>query len=154
MTVSSTSSRVVYAGNGVTTVWPFAFKVSQATDLVVVYSDSTGTEFTLSSTQYNATGFGVDLGGSVTYPLSGSPISTGTRLTIYRDVAATQPTSISNQGAMWPQVLEGALDRLAMIAQGFLDTASRSLKISSTDSGTLKPLPNSTQRANSFLAFD
>ena len=154
MTVSSTSSRVVYTGNGVTTAWPFAFKVSQAADLVVIYTDATGSDFALSPSQYGATGFGADLGGSVTYPLTGAPIASGTKLTIYRDVAATQPTSISNQGAMWPQVIEGALDRLAMIAQGFLDTASRTLKISVTDSGTLRPLPNSTQRANSFLAFD
>ncbi|MCX7364197.1 MAG: hypothetical protein NTV97_20485 [Alphaproteobacteria bacterium] len=128
--------------------------MSQAADLVVIYTDVTGSDFTLSPSQYGATGFGVDLGGSVTYPLAGAPIGTGSKLTIYRDVAATQPTSISNQGAMWPQVIEGALDRLAMIAQGFIDTASRSLKISSTDAGTLRPLPNSTQRANSFLAFD
>src|SRR5690348_9322078 len=146
MTVSSTSSRTVYQGNGSTTVFPFAFKVQQAADLVVVYTDATGTDFTLSPSQYAASGFGLDAGGSVTYPLSGMPIAPGTTLTIYRDVAPTQPTSISNQGAMWPQVIEAALDRLTFIAQKITDTASRALVIAPTDGGTLAALPARTQR--------
>lgn len=154
MTVSSTSSRIVYAGNGTTTVFPFAFKVQQPADLVVVYTDATGTDFTLSPGQYTAGGFGLDAGGSVTYPTSGSAIAAGTTLTIYRDVAPTQPTSISNQGAMWPQVIEAALDRLTFIAQKITDTASRALVIAPTDGGSLAALPTAVQRANSVLGFD
>jgi hypothetical protein len=142
MTVSSTSSRVVYNGNGSTTTFPFGFKVQQAADLVVVYTDATGTDFTLSPAQYGATGFGVDAGGTVTYPLSGSPIASGTT------------PSISNQGAMWPQVIEAALDRLTYIAQSVSDTISRALVISPTDGGSLSPLPNRTLRANAVLGFD
>ncbi|SKA37808.1 hypothetical protein SAMN02745126_05961 [Enhydrobacter aerosaccus] len=154
MTVSSTSSRVVYQGNGATTVFPFAFKVQQAADLIVVYTDATGTDTVLSQSQYAATGFGLDAGGTVTYPISGSPIAAATTLTIYRDVAPTQPTSISNQGAMWPQVIEAALDRLTFIAQKITDTASRALVVSATDGGTVNALPPKIQRANAYLAFD
>ena len=154
MTVSSTSSRVVYAGTGSTTSFPFAFKVNQPADLVVVHTDATGTDFVLSPSQYAATGFGLDAGGSVTYPLSGSPIAEPTKLTIYRDVAVTQPTSLSNQGAMWPQVIEAALDRLTFVAQKVTDAVSRSLVISPTDSAALTVLPNAKTRANSVLAFD
>lgn len=155
MTVSSTTSRVIYSGNGVTTSWPFNFKVPTAADLVVVYTDVEGVDTTLSyGSQYSATGFGQDAGGTVTYPLSGSPIATGTKLTIYRNVAVTQPTSISNQGAMWPAIIEAALDRLTFIAQKIADTVSRAITISPTDSTALNPLPNATQRANSLLGFD
>jgi hypothetical protein len=155
MTVSSTSSRINYAGNGHSTEFAFAFKVNQPADLAVVYTDATGFDYTLSPSQYTATGFGLDAGGKVTYPLpGGDPIATGTRLTIYRDVAVTQPTSLSNQGAMWPQVIEAALDRLTYIAQKVTDSVSRSLVISPTDSASLNVLPNATQRANAVLAFD
>lgn len=155
MTVSSTSSRVNYVGDGTVTTFAFAFKVNQPADLVVVYTDAAGFDYTLSPSQYSATGFGLDAGGSVTYPLAGgSPIATGTRLTIYRDVAVTQPTSLSNQGAMWPQVIEAALDRLTYMAQRVTDAVSRSLAISPTDSASLDVLPSATQRANSVLAFD
>jgi hypothetical protein len=158
MTVSSTSSRVVFAGNGSTTVFPFAFKVLKPADLAVVFTDAGGSDFPLSPLQYDATGFGNDAGGVVTYPASGSgapAMAQGTRLTIYRNVAVTQPTSISNQGAMWPQVIEGALDRLTYIAQKVTDTVSRALVVSPTDGpATLSTLPNATTRANSVLGFD
>ena len=157
MTVSSTSSRVVLPGNGTTTAWPFAFKVQQPADLVVVYTDPTGSDIVLSAGQYDATGFGQDMGGTVTYPRGGSgnpAIATGTTLTIWRRVAVTQPTSISNQGAMWPQVIEAALDRLTYIGQGVTDSISRSLVIGPTDGGTLATLPNAATRANSALLFD
>jgi hypothetical protein len=155
MTVSSTSSRVIYLGNGSTTTFAFPFKVNQPADLAVVYTDATGLDYTLLPSQYAASGLGLDAGGLVTYPLpGGSPIAAGTRLTIYRDVAVTQPTSLSNQGAMWPQVIETALDRLTYVAQKVTDAVSRSLVISPTDSASLAVLPNATQRANSVLAFD
>jgi hypothetical protein len=155
MTVSSTSSRVIYLGNGSAMEFAFPFKVNQPADLAVVYTDAAGLDHALSPSQYAATGFGLDAGGQVTYPLiGGSPIASGTRLTIYRDVAVTQPTSLSNQGAMWPQVIEAALDRLTYVAQKVTDAVSRSLVISPTDSASLNVLPNATQRANSVLAFD
>jgi hypothetical protein len=157
MTVSSTASRVVLAGDGSNTVWPFAFKVQQPADLVVVYTDATGTDVTLSTGQYDATGIGQDAGGTVTYPASGSgnpAIAPGTTLTIYRNVAVTQPTSISNQGAMWPQVIEAALDRLTFIGQAASDAIGRALVISPTDGGALALLPAKALRANAVLGFD
>jgi hypothetical protein len=154
MTVSSTANRVVYNGNAATTNFPFAFKVQSPADLVVIYTDTTGTDFTLSPAQYGTAGFGLDAGGTVTYPVSGAPIAIGTKLTIYRNVSVTQPAVISNQGAMWPSVIESALDRATYILQRVADSVSRALMISPTDSGTLNPLPNATQRANSVLGFD
>lgn len=155
MTVNSTSSRVVYQGNGGATSFQFAFKIADSASIKVTYTDLTGTDIVLSyGSQYAATGFGLDAGGTVTYPLSGSPIAVGTKLTIERNVALTQPTSISNQGAMWPTVIENALDRLTYIAQRINDGLSRALVISATDSASLNVLPNATTRANSVLGFD
>ena len=145
MTVSSTSSRVVQSGDGTNKAWPFHFKVQQPADLVVVYTDATGSDVTLSAGQYDATGFGQDMGGTVTYPKSGSgnpAIAPGT----------TPP--ISRQVAMWPQVIEAALDRLTYIGQAVTDAISRSLVISPTDGGTLGVLPNAAMRVNSALLFD
>ena len=157
MTVSSTSSRTVLAGDGSNTAWPFAFKVQQPADLVVTWTDATGNDIVLTSSQYDATGFGQDAGGTVTYPTaaSGSPaIAAGTTLTLQRVVAPVQPTQVSNQGAMWPAVLEGALDRLTMIVQGFIDGMNRGLRVAATDGTALNVLPAAAARANSALLFD
>ncbi len=98
MTVSSTSNRVVYQRqrrhHGV------SVRPSRSSRQPTL-SSSTLTRLAWTSlfppSQYAASGFGLDAGGSVTYPVSGTPIASGTTLTIYRDVASTQPTSISNQ---------------------------------------------------------
>ena len=42
MTISSTSSRVVYSGDGTKSSFDFAFYVSDQADLVVTYIDSAG----------------------------------------------------------------------------------------------------------------
>jgi hypothetical protein len=154
MTVSSTASRVVYIGDASRHDFPFAFKVMQPSDLTVVFTDATGDDFILSPDDYTVVGLGLDAGGQVTYQPDGVPIASGTRLTIWRDVPLTQPTSLSNQGAMWPQVLEAALDRLTFIAQRLADLASRALVTAPTDSPAPNLLPNSITRANSTLAFD
>jgi hypothetical protein len=154
MTVSSTSSRVVLAGDGTNTDWPFGFQVNSQADLAVTYVDASGNETALSPSVYSVSGFGQPAGGTVRYPLSGSPIGAGTTLAIQRTIAPIQPTSISNQGAMWPQVIEAALDRVTMIVQGFIDTVSRCVAITPADGAALHPLPAVPLRANMWLAFD
>src|SRR6185503_12132181 len=155
MTVSTSASRVVYIGNGSTTVFPFAFKVAQASELVVVYTDADGVDHVLSSGVYNATGFNQDAGGTVTYPLPGHPaIAPGTTLTIHRDVPLTQPTAISNQGAMWPQAIEGGLDRLTWQTQKLQDQISRSVRVSPNEADALAPMPNAATRASKLMGFD
>jgi len=162
MAISSTSSRVVYSGDGTKSSFDFAFYVSDQADLVVTYTDSTGNPTVISPGPAPA-GYQISApaipspgwpgGGTVTYN-PGSPIAVGTTFTIQRVVAGTQPTTLSNQGALWPQVIERALDRIVTIVQGFVDQAGRSLQIPPTDGTILNKLPIATQRANSVLAFD
>jgi hypothetical protein len=159
MTVSSTSNRVVINGTGATYQFSFAFYVGAASDLVVTYTDATGVSTVLSPGAYTVATVATPspswptTGGTVTYS-QGSPIPVGSTLTLQRIVPATQPTSISNQGAMWPAVIEAALDRAITIVQGFIDGMNRCLAITPTDGTTLNPLPSATARANSVLGFD
>ena len=155
MTVSSTSSRVIYARQRQHRAFAFAFKVNQPADLAVVYTDATGLRLHAVAIAVRGDRLRARCRRHGDLSAAGRhPIATGTRLTIYRDVAVTQPTSLSNQGAMWPQVIEAALDRLTYVAQKVTDAVSRSLVISPTNSASLSVLPNATQRANSVLAFD
>jgi hypothetical protein len=162
MTISSTSSRVVYSGDGATSSFGFAFYVSDQADLVVTWTDSAGNQtviapgsapagYQISTPAVPAPGW--PAGGTITYN-PGSPIAPGTTLTIQRIVAGTQPTTLSNQGAFWPQVIEKALDRVVTIVQGFIDQANRSLQAPATDPVTLNPLPTAAARQNTVLGFD
>lgn len=154
MTVSTTVNKVIASGNGVTTVFNFAFPILASADLVVIYTDSTGVETTLSSGVYTTTGIGAtSSGGTVTYPLSGSPIATGTKLTIMRVMALRQGTSITSQANFDPAVLEGGLDNEMLVMQQVDERANRSLR-GPAGEAALTELVGVAARANKFLAFD
>jgi hypothetical protein len=118
--ITTTQSYVQYQGNGVTTSFPFGFLVPAASNLVVTITNNNVTppvSTVLSASQYAVSGIGNAAGGSVTCPASGSPLPPGWTITIQRVLPLQQNTSLANQGAFYPQVVEGALDYVTMIAQ-------------------------------------
>lgn len=122
MTISTTSSGVTYIGNNSTTVFSFNFVAVSASDVTVLFNNN-GVVTTLSPSQYTlflnppATGALWGVGGTVTYPKVGSPITNQQSITIDRTLPLTQLSSISNQGDFYPTVVEEALDTLCMQIQ-------------------------------------
>lgn len=160
MTISTTSNSVTLLGNGSTTAFSFNFVYDSAADIFVIFTDATGAQTALSSTQYTlvlnppALGSIWGVGGTVTYPLVGSPIANGTSLTIYRQLPYTQNTSISNQGDFYPQVVEAALDTLCMETQQLAAQVTRSIQAPIVDGNPVVILPAAAARAGMYLAFD
>lgn len=154
MTVTTTANKVTFQGNGASTVWPFAFIIPEQGDLQVSTVDVTsGNEVIIAPVNYSVTGFGDPNGGSITYPLSGSPLSAAFYLVIQRILPLTQETDITNQSAVYPQDIEDALDYLMMVAQQLQDALDRAIIFSAADS-VAQTLPTATARANKFLGFD
>lgn len=154
MTVSSSVNKIVGAGNGVTTVWPFSFKVFDATHLTVIYTDAVGADTTLAPSAY-VVALNADQnnnpGGTVTYAPA---IAAGTALTILRVVPYTQEADIENQGAFYPSVLERAYDLLAMQIQQIKEQIARALKLSPSQSAISDLNATDANRASTFLGFD
>lgn len=125
MALSTTTNKVIHSGNASATVFPFTFPIPDASYLSVIYTSAAGVETTLSPSLYSATGIGTTTGGSVTYPLSGSPIAASTLLTLVRTVPYTQPTVIANQGGYYPEVVEAVFDRLTMEIQQLAEIVGR-----------------------------
>lgn len=117
MSLSTTTNKVIYSGNGATTVWPFSFPVLDADHLGLVFTNAAGLEAAVAASAYTVTGIGAPAGGSVTYPLIGPPIPTGTKLTLVRTVPYTQDTVLSNQGGYYPEVVERRFDEIYMALQ-------------------------------------
>ncbi len=126
--LTTNQSYVKYLGNGATTSFPFSFIVQNASQLVVSITNnnvSPAVTTVLGTSQYSVTGIGSGNefaggsgpGGTVIYPTLGSPLPTGWSITIQRVVPYTQGTSLTNQGAFYPQVVEAALDYLTMQTQ-------------------------------------
>lgn len=154
MTVSSSTNKIISNGNGVTTSWPFAFKVFDPDHLVVTYTNGDGDESTLDPSDYTIS-LNADQdaspGGTITY----SPaIASGTKLTILRSVPYTQATDLKNQGGFFPEVLERGFDLVVMQVQQLREQLARALKLSPSQSAIGELQAPDAARAGSYLGFD
>ena len=118
MTIPSSLRRAgPFDGNDVTTEFPFAFKIFAKNELQVTLTDPAGVEsILLLDSDYSVT-ISPDPqapGGTVVYPITGAPLPTGYRLTLSGRLPYSQTADIQNQGGFYPDVIEGALDRLAV----------------------------------------
>lgn len=115
MTVSTEVDHNDYTGNGVTTSFPYKFRIFQKSDLVVqvVDLDENITELTL-DTDYTVTGAGGYSGGNV---ILSSPLANGYQISISRSLPVTQETDLRNQGKFFAEVHEDAFDKLTMLIQ-------------------------------------
>lgn len=151
MTVPSTTSRVTYAGDGVSTGFAVNFYFLANADLVVLLVDSDGNSTTqVITTNYTVTGAGVEAGGTVTMLVA--PPS-GYTLVIYRDPAVTQLTDYQPNDPFPAETHERALDKLTMIAQRAKELVTRSFRLSDADtSGASTELP--TPSASKIIGWN
>jgi hypothetical protein len=153
MTVSSSTNRVSYAGNGSTTVFPYTYKIFDQDDLTVILRAANGTETVQTITsQYTVSGVGNAGGGNVT--MLTAPAS-GTTLVILREQDLVQELDIVPNDPFPADSLEGALDKLTFMVQQHEETLGRSLKVSRTTTITSPEFTEDpATRANKFLSFD
>lgn len=122
MTVASAVSRITVAGNSSATSFAFPFKITSSAHLTVTKTTSTGVTTTLTlNTHYSVSGVDSELGGTITYPLSGSPLATGDTLTMRRIVPLTQSVDLTNQGAFYAEIHETEFDYLTFGLQQLTD---------------------------------
>ena len=135
-------------GNGSTTAFPFTFKVFAASDIAVTIANNLGVETALVlNTDYSVTlnaNQETSPGGTVTYPISGSALPSGSKLTIIGNLPYDQPLDLPAGGNFSPLALENQLDRLAMQIQQLRELANRTLQLPVTSTVTNVGLPQPT----------
>jgi hypothetical protein len=152
MTVSSTTSKASYSGNGTTTAFTVPFYFLEAADVQVILRSSAGVETVQAlTTNYTVAGAGVTSGGTVTMLVAPAA---GTTLTILRNIEATQETDLVPNDRLPAETLEVALDKATMLIQQLDEEAGRSLKYPASDNIASAQFPASSARANKFLSFD
>jgi|DEB0MinimDraft_3_1074331.scaffolds.fasta_scaffold00094_2 hypothetical protein len=116
MTISNQDARTgPYSGNGSTTEFAYDFKVIDESHLVVTLKDSSDVETVQTIvTQYTVSGVGDAGGGTITMV---TPPASGETLTLSRSVPRTQEVDLVNRGAVQPEVLETAYDKLTQQIQ-------------------------------------
>jgi hypothetical protein len=153
MTVSSSTSRVQFNGNGSTTVFAYSFKIFDQDDLTVIVRSATGTETVKTiTTHYTVSGVGSAGGGNVT--MLTAPAS-GETLTILREQDLVQELNLVENDPFPSQSLEDALDKLTFIVQQHDEELGRSIKASRTNTiGSTEFTVSAASRANKIFAFD
>jgi hypothetical protein len=153
MSVSSTTTKVSYSGDGSQTVFAYTFKIFAAADLRVIERASNGTETVKTlTTHYTVSGVGTDGGGNVTFTTA--PAS-GVTVLIKRNLGLTQGTDYIENDPFPAESHEDALDRLTFIAQNIQEQVDRCIKASETNTlSGAEFTVDATDRANKIFAFD
>lgn len=152
MTVQTNTNVASFNGNGVTQIFPIAFKFNNDTDLIVMLADdATGLSSLLTlNSDYTVSGEGDEEGGLINVVVAPA---VGKRLFVSRVVDILQMTDLRNQGKFFAEVHEDAFDLLTMIAQQHQSDIARSLRVAETDPEPAR-IPSAVQRAGKLLAFD
>ena len=153
MTVSSTTTRNSYSGDGSTTAFAYGFKIFASSDLTVILRSATGVETVQTeTTHYTVSNVGVASGGNVTF---GSAPASGVTVVIRRNSPLTQLTDYTPNDPFPADDHENALDKLTFISQQQQEELDRSIKLSRTNTMTSTEFTTSaTDRASKILAFD
>ncbi len=142
MTLSYSTGKVIYCGDGQSTHWQIPFAFLQAADLHVYVLRADGTRARLSS------GYQVDTTEKeVIYPLDTqeqAPLTAEEKLLILRRTPLQQDTQLEVQSTLDPQVLEDGYDKAMLIAQEQAEELSRAVKF---PAGTADP----TTDADAYL---
>ncbi len=153
MTVSSTTTKVSYSGNGSTTVFAYTFKIFAAAEITVIIRSSTGAETVKSlTTHYTLSNIGVDGGGNVTF---GSAPASGETVVLIRNTPNTQTLDLVENDPFLSSSFEDTLDKITHQLIEQQEEIDRSIKVSRTNSITSSEFTtNASDRASKVLGFD
>lgn len=154
--ISSPTVAIIANGNGSTTSFNYSFWVPYQANgstpaVVVTLTDPSGALTVLVPTAYTISGVNNPAGGAVHYPLSGSPLPSGWKITIARALAYIQPTAVPNS-PFYPHTVETVADNLDAQTQQLANVATRSIVVPQGETGYT--LPAAIARANKLLGFD
>jgi hypothetical protein len=155
MTISSTTVRNSYSGDGTTDTFTYNFKIFQDSDIQVIIRSANGTETIKTiTTHYTVTDAGVSAGGTVVFTVGNIPTATET-VVLRRNIPQTQAIDYIANDPFPAESHEEGLDRATMAIQQIQEEVTRSLKLSKTNTMTSTEFTvGAADRANKILAFD
>ncbi|WP_417821256.1 hypothetical protein [Terasakiella sp.] len=133
---SETTKTGPLSGDGTNTSFGYEFLVIASSHLEVIHADADGIETVLTEgTHYSVDSVGNSAGGTVTYPLSGSPLPASETLTFRRNPPWTQGASFPLHGGYIGPNHEAVFDQIVMQVLYLREELSRAVKvgISTTD---------------------
>ncbi len=133
MTIASEANRSgPYACNGVTTSFPYEFRIYDEAHIRVILTAPDGTESTLTlGTDYTVSGVGDSGGGAVETAVA---YAAGHQVTLILNVPFTQETDLENQGAYFAETIERAIDLQTQMSLQLKEQVARAVVLPVTSS--------------------
>ena len=155
MTISSTTVKNSYSGNGTLNTFNYTFKIFADTDIQVIIRDANATETVKTlTTHYTVTGAGSGSGGTIVFTTGNIPTATET-VVLRRALPQTQSIDYIANDAFPAESHEEGLDRSMMAIQQLQEEVDRSIKLSRTNTmNTTEFAIGSTDRAGKIFGFD
>lgn len=152
MTISSTTTRTDYSGNGSTLSFSSVFVFWDLDDPKVILVSSSGNETTYTrGSEYTISAGGGGAAGTILIS-SSIPPDTGETLIVKSNVPNTQETDLTPGGAFETQDVEDELDRTVRRIQQQVETIDRSILLSEASTFTGLTLPD--PEALKVIAWD
>lgn len=148
MTVSAQTTYNQYTANGVTTVFPYQFKILSAGDLQVYVAGV----LKVLNVDYSVSGVGIDVGGSVTF-LLGAPAASAA-VSIIRAMAVKRTTDYQQLGDFLTPVVNPDFDNAILLIQDEQTQIGRCIRTPPDEVGTLPTLPSIASRSGKYISFD
>jgi hypothetical protein len=142
MTITATTNRIQYTGDGSSTGFAFPFRIFAATDLEVFLGD------VLQTTGYSVTGG--DPSGTVNFATAPGA---GVAVLIRRAVPATQPMDLVANDPFPAETAEAAFDRNTILAIQMAELIQTCLRLPRSEA-LITELAAAAARANKYLGFD
>lgn len=130
--ITSETFRSQYSGNDVATSFAYGFPVTNKAHVLVVRTSAAGVDTTLTvDVDYTVNGVSnpSSAAWTITYPISGTPLATGARLTITPGLPLKQLTDFNNQGGFFAKNHEDAFDYLTLLSQQNLEILNRCIRL-------------------------
>ena len=155
MTISSTTVKNSYSGNGTLNTFNYTFKIFADADIQVIIRDASATETVKTlTTHYTVTGAGNANGGTIVFTSGNIPTSTET-VVLRRALPQTQSIDYIANDAFPAESHEEGLDRSMMAIQQLQEEVDRSIKLSRTNTmNTTEFAIGSSDRAGKIFGFD
>jgi hypothetical protein len=155
MTITTTTIKNSYSGDGSQDTFAYTFKISTTADIEVVIRSSTGLETVKTiTTHYTVTGAGGASGGNVVFTSGNIPTATETVL-IRRDTTQTQTLDLVENDPFTADSVEGAFDKNLSISQELQEQIGRCIKFSKANTFTSADFTESvSDRSGKVLGFD
>lgn len=126
MTISNTTTKVTYTGDGSNRRFDIPFPYLENSELSLIVTDGDGVETAVT------TAFEVDTSKTfLTYPTTASqldPLPSTHKFTIVRNTPLTQDNNLIQQATLDKESMEASLDKLTRITQELAEQSSRAIK--------------------------